>query len=446
MNIAHITTENPFKGHGGLSAYVRDILYEQLPNHQLLVIFPGTSSLFSNKIFLKTYRHFNIKAFEIMNPVPATFLEGCAFPELEINNEKLNKIILHTFIRHKIELVHFHTFIGLNSTLLKILHKHHIKTCYTAHDYQPLCPKITLLDFEQKICTDINKGLSCCHCNQHALSTRSFKIRNSFAGNYLKKFDLIKGLIKSIMFNKYSSRSELSIDYNKSNQYEDRRIHYIKMFNKYLNRIIVSSNLSYSYFQKLGITTAHTKILMANKSISNKIVKFPSHVKSSPKIGYIGGYRVEKGFQFLISELDKFCQTEKTSVELIVTGSGSKNIVCSSKKIVVKNYGYISRKNLYSLFDILIVPSIWPETFGLVVPEALSNGKIVLASCNVGSANELFSENLLRYESKTDFSHQLKKSISMVNKQSSPPSSLNLLWDNHVESLRATYQHILNEE
>lgn len=50
-----------------------------------------------------------------------------------------------------------------------------------------------------------------------------------------------------------------------------------------------------------------------------------------------------------------------------------------------ERYGYSDLESIFNETDIVIVPSIWYETFGYTVLEALSYGVPVIISGNVGS-------------------------------------------------------------
>uniref|UniRef100_UPI0029311782 glycosyltransferase n=1 Tax=Enterococcus faecium TaxID=1352 RepID=UPI0029311782 len=62
--------------------------------------------------------------------------------------------------------------------------------------------------------------------------------------------------------------------------------------------------------------------------------------------------------------------------------------VPKEKIINLTQHGKFNRaqvKEVYQSMDLIIVPSQWKETFGLIVVEALSFGRPVLVSDNVGS-------------------------------------------------------------
>lgn len=52
-------------------------------------------------------------------------------------------------------------------------------------------------------------------------------------------------------------------------------------------------------------------------------------------------------------------------------------------------YTYTDLETVFGEMDLLVVPSIWPETFGYVVLEALSYGVPVLMSGHVGARDIL---------------------------------------------------------
>lgn len=54
-----------------------------------------------------------------------------------------------------------------------------------------------------------------------------------------------------------------------------------------------------------------------------------------------------------------------------------------------KRYAYADLERVFDDTDLLLVPSVWPETFGYVVLEALSHGVPVLLSESVGARDIL---------------------------------------------------------
>ena len=99
-------------------------------------------------------------------------------------------------------------------------------------------------------------------------------------------------------------------------------------------------------------------------------------------IGFIGNSTPYKGLPLLISVLQGIGMIE--SWDLSVWGGG----VGTHPSLPVYYKGKFDSSTIadvYSAMDVLIVPSIWKETFSLVTLEALSYGVPVIVSDNVGA-------------------------------------------------------------
>ena len=99
-------------------------------------------------------------------------------------------------------------------------------------------------------------------------------------------------------------------------------------------------------------------------------------------IGFIGNSTPYKGLPLLISVLQDIGMIE--SWDLSVWGGG----VGTHPSLPVYYKGKFDSSTIadvYCAMDVLIVPSIWKETFSLVTLEALSYGVPVIVSDNVGA-------------------------------------------------------------
>lgn len=99
-------------------------------------------------------------------------------------------------------------------------------------------------------------------------------------------------------------------------------------------------------------------------------------------IGFIGNSTPYKGLPLLVSTLKEIGQS--TLWKLFVYGgkTGQEKDCPIYYRGVFKKDG---ASKVYSEMDVLIVPSIWKETFSLVTLEALSYGVPVVVSLNVGA-------------------------------------------------------------
>lgn len=404
LRIAHISL--PFYNGGGLVKYVKDIVNKQINDENIeyvCVFYTNNYNLILNKPNVK-YKKGNLSdLFEINNFNPTTLFEGTRYPELDIENKELEDVIIKKLNKMKINIVHFHTFHGLTSNLIKRIKENNIKIIYTAHDYQPICNRITFLDKNNKYCKSIE---NCSICNSNAISKNKLKIRYSPISNKLKTNNYIKSKVKNIISNinrnknKAIKTEDIRLNKVSNGIYKERAYSFVNNFNKYADKIIYSSYITKNIFESKGILKTKSELIpISNQNLMKKIENYQVKLdKEIIRFGYLGGDRKEKGYEILIRVFEKLFTNNITNWKLFLLGSGSENIhIPNSIKENVIIKGYLE-ESLYDNFDVLIVPSIWAETFNFVVAEGIANKKIIIASNIVGSANLYKNSGVLTYD------------------------------------------------
>lgn len=116
--------------------------------------------------------------------------------------------------------------------------------------------------------------------------------------------------------------------------------------------------------------------------------------KTEPVILMVG--RIEdfsKGFHVLRNACNKLLK-DGLKFKLLVTG---RDLVF--KEPFIENAGWLSQEELPGLYrkaDICVVPSVWPEPFGIVALEAMACEKPVIVS-RVGGLGEIFEDGTCGY-------------------------------------------------
>ena len=117
------------------------------------------------------------------------------------------------------------------------------------------------------------------------------------------------------------------------------------------------------------------------------------------RMGFIGSDEPFKGLPLLIEALEEIGMEDKW--ELSVWGGK----VGKHPTLPIQYKGKYSAQtieNVYEAMDVLIVPSVWKETFSLVTLEALSYGVPVIVSDNVGAQDVVkqYDERFVYHERK----------------------------------------------
>jgi len=172
---------------------------------------------------------------------------------------------------------------------------------------------------------------------------------------------------------------------------------------------------------------------------------------SNVRLGFIGNTTDYKGFPLLKKTLIKLFNDNIINWNLSVWG-GSRSYDNDCKKILYKGkYETNQLTSVFSTIDLLIVPSIWDETFSLITLEALSFGVPVLVSSTVGA-----KDIVRRYdpffifetpkELENILSSILKDTSSLIKyNQNIVSSSWSYSMEQHVKEINQLYCKILGK-
>lgn len=196
MRILHYSLGFPPYRTGGLTKFCMDLMQQQaFEGDKVSLLWPGEIRSFSMINNIKRHRNNNnIGSFEITNPLPISYDEGIrdfeAFMKsgnIEPYDELLKKI--------RPDDIHIHTLMGIHKSFLEAAKKREIRLVFTAHDFFPICPKVTLFR-NGHICTSAGKCSECGECNSTALSLKKIQALQSPVYRLLKDSIIIKKMRK----------------------------------------------------------------------------------------------------------------------------------------------------------------------------------------------------------------------------------------------------------
>lgn len=392
MRILHYALGFPPYRSGGLTKFCVDLMVQQAKEgNKVAMLWPGQMGFINKKTTIKKHenvklRSQSIQSFEIINPLPVPFDEGIAdiasFTEDAGENtyEKLLDVI-------QPDVIHVHTLMGLHKNLLYIAKSKNIRMVFTAHDFFPICPKVTMFR-GGAVCGNVQNCEECGVCNATALSLNKIKILQSPLYRVLKDSSVVKRLRKQHR-DGYLSESTV-VDSAKpvgtAKDYKNLRNYYYSLL-KLMDIIHYNSSVTKNIYEAAFELSSNCIVSITHSDIKdNRRVR--DYQDGRLRIRYLGPNGKAKGFFLLKTALDELWSKQQSfCLDVHFTPTEMSPYIKTHNR-----YSYADLEKIFDETDILVVPSIWYETFGFTVLEALSYGVPVVLSGTVG-AKDILAED-----------------------------------------------------
>ena len=388
MRILHYSLGFPPYRTGGLTKFCLDLMIEQKnEGDEVALLWPGQMGFIDKSIKIKKRSDYlvskqKIMSFELINPLPISFDEGIR--DFDKFTLKGNKNVFFEFLTSfQPDVIHLHTLMGIHKEFLEVAKSLNIKLVFTAHDFFPICPKVTLFR-NGKICDSAGNCKKCASCNSTALSINKIKILQSPIYRILKDSIFVKKMRKAHRDNYLSDSNNIEIvECGSYRGYIDLRDYYYSMLS-IIDIMHYNSSITKSVYEKYFNLPNNTIIPVSHSSIKNNC-KIKNYNHDKLKIRYLGPASKAKGFYLLKECLDDIWKERQDFVLDIHFNPIEK----SDYMNIHERYNYDELNNIFDETDVLLVPSILYETFGFTALEGLSFGVPVIVSDTVGAQDIL---------------------------------------------------------
>lgn len=231
--------------------------------------------------------------------------------------------------REQPALVHTHNLAGITTTVWKIAHSHGIPVVHTIHDYALLCTSHTMFRKERN-CTS-----PCAGCRVLSYPKRAHS-------------QFVSAVVG-------------------------------------VSGFVLDRHVENGYFTKAERHVIPNGTPQAAAGEENAVGK-PS---ATLRVGYLGRLAPSKGIELMLESLAPLAPER---CEILVAGAGEPAYEAELKhrfaKEGVRFLGHVPARDFLASIDVLVVPSLWHEPFGLVLCEAIEAGVPVVAAA-VGGIPEV---------------------------------------------------------
>ncbi len=384
MRILHYFLGFPPYRSGGMIAFCMDLMRSQREKgHEVCALWPGMIPFVFKKVRIIERKMVDgIRSFELISPLPVPLDEGIIDPKIFMqacDNSTYNSFLNKT----RPDIIHVHTLMGIHKEFFEEARKLKIKTIFTTHDYFGICPKVTFYR-NNDVCVNPRCYKECALCNQGALSLKKIIILQSPIYRLIKNTRLVKKLRMRHRRAYFEEDNRVTIDSvteKEVNSFEELRLYYTDILSHF-NYIHCNSTVAREVYSRF-IDMSNSKVItISNRDIcDNRLLK---HKKSNIlRILYLSPAKSFKGYNVLISALDELWEKQHRNFELHIYTDVP--IIKAYMKIKGSVFKRDELADIFSEADVLVAPSIWYETFGFTVLEALSYGVPVIVSDHVGA-------------------------------------------------------------
>lgn len=392
MKILHYFLGFPPYRTGGMTKYAFDLMRAQTEDgNKVTALWPGKISKMGGAPRARERKPIEgIVNYELINPLPVPLDEGIR--DFNAFTKPCDASVYISFLEKvRPDVIHIHTLMGLHKEFIQAGNELSIRTVFTSHDYFGLCPKVTLYRYG-KCCDDDHGCKDCIQCNVSALSLKKIQLLQSPLYRTLKDSKAVKKLRqghRSSFFGEETLPQMPNCNVDElAGEYRKLRAYYVDMLES-IDFIHFNSTVAEDVYKRY-ITPKNSEVV----SITHKGIKKhrSANIKSTQKkvILCLAPAKPYKGFNVLKEALDQLWEEGHRSFELRVF-SPVRN---PSPYMIVREEGFRQEEldSIMSETDVMVAPSIWYETFGFTVLEALSYGVPVIVSDHVG-AKDIVGDN-----------------------------------------------------
>lgn len=338
---------------------------------------------------------------EVINGLPVRRIVNNFLDATELERYYKNDIIEEAFRNYvktcKPDAIHFQHCIGLSASLPKRAKLMGIPFVLTLHDYWYICPNAHLLTPDLTICPGAHERVNCYRCVRVA-SKMMAKLRHTSLYKFLK--NSLPQSIKQLLLRLHYKITSLSPPPSSPSALSAiaERVAYMKRMLAYCQYITAPSKFVKEIYMDYGVESKKIRVIPLGMNVDMWKGFKKEKIGKIIRFGYIGTLLPHKGVDIL---LKAFRDLPGSDIELYIYGYGNpddiyelevRHLAKHDRRIhFMGRYENEDLPNILKGIDVLVIPSLWHETFSFTAREAVLSCTPVIAS-KVGAIPEVIYE------------------------------------------------------
>ena len=317
---------------------------------------------------------------------------GCF--EETYSSDRINAQLRHVLDATSPDVVHVHNLLNLSFDLPRIASERGIGVVATLHDYTLVCPSggQRVHVSESHVCETIDseRCARCFHESPLSLQMRAGSVSRARGGGLpVRVGRMVHRLAPALARSAVRSIAGPAVSASDIR----RRLAYAKQVFETVDLFVAPSASMAAEFEKLGIPSDRIQVSDYGFRPLTDLTAAEAIPGGSLRIGFVGTLVWHKGVHVLIDAIRGL----RGQFEVLIHGDTNvfPDYVAALRKAAadapVTFAGGFDRDRtaaVYSTFDVLVVPSLWPENSPLVIHEAFMRG-VPIVGARVGGIPEL---------------------------------------------------------
>jgi glycosyltransferase involved in cell wall biosynthesis len=390
MRVLQVTNGFPPSANAGVEQYTHQLTKHLVSRHEVQV-FCRESNPSQPDYEVIDNRYDGLSVRRVVND----FKHARQIPDFYLDR-RVESIFRETVTQWHPDLIHFQHCIGLSASLLDVANGARVPYLLTLHDYWFICSRVQLLHRRGYICPGPVAHVDCydCHMVQAGLLG---VIRGTQTYGFLRTHlsdDTKRWMLRTL--SRLTSRVPPPVVNRPLSPFLERDKYMLSLL-KATPLILVPSDFVKDLYVSHGVPKERVVVLPLGLDLDRwrHDESAKSHCERGLRVGYFGTLLRHKGVHVLIRAFHRLNHRDASLRIYGFSVPGDPYIdelrTLAGKDKRVQLMGGYTPQDLPALLkavDVMVIPSLWHETFSIVAREALLSGTPVIAS-QVGALPEV---------------------------------------------------------